>query len=482
MVTINSNIEGPSSERLRDQIDKIVRSKPFRNAPSLQRLLHFVTTRAAQKQPCHIKEYTIAAEVFGRGSDYDPKIDTTVRVEMHRLREKLREYYETDGVRDAILIAIPKGQYLPTLEVRAETIPGRYGSPQQPDSTPQGVERFQAQGGEGELGHHPGAPAGPVSLRRIVGVAVSFGLFLLGLILGGQWEKYATGSRSAAVPAVATPSALRADLVVEEFWRDILRNESASVVGYSDAVFLIDQTNDLFRFRRGASDARGAPVDPHLALEYASNPLLVAKAGPLYYEDGYTGTGEIKGIALLARLFSAMNLQITVKRCREIMIDDFRKYNVILLGASFQNQVVAQLPSLGEFVFDNPEQRRELWRGQIINPHPGNGEKGVYRTERDPVTQVVKTDYALITVQRGVVQGRSIVVLAGLDTTGTEGAVQFATSKLTIEELLRRLKSLGAQTKERRMPFFQALLRVELQNGQDVLKTQLVAVHLTGPK
>jgi len=476
-----SGIADPTSECVSEQTEKIVRSKLFRNAPSLQRLLLFVTATAAQGQADHIKELTIAAEVFGRAADYDPKVDTSVRVEMHRLREKLREYYETEGTRDCILIDIPKGHYLPTFVARTETTPLQSRSPKHPDSTPQDVERLQAQGREGELVRHPGTTARRVSLRRIGAVAVSFSLFLCGLIVGVRWEKSASRNSSAAPSAAATHFASQGDAVVEEFWRDFLGNDSAPVVGYSDAVFLIDETNNLFRFRRGASDARGAPVDPYLALRYASNPLLVAKAGPLFYEDGYTGTGEVESIARLAHLFTLMNLQMTVKRCREVTIDDLKEHSVILLGASFQNKVVGQLPSAGDFVFDNPEERRELWMGRIMNLHPADGEKAVYKTERDPATQVVKTDYALITVQPGVGPGR-LIVLGGLDTAGTKGAVEFATSRMGIEELLNRLKPLGEQARQRRLPLFQALLRVDLRDGHDVMSAHLVAVHLIRPK
>jgi hypothetical protein len=477
--TVGQSNKAPSPQLLGEQIEKILRSNVFRNAPSLQRLLHFVTSKAAQDQSGQIKEYTIAAEVFGRGDNYDPKIDTTVRVEMRRLREKLRDYYETEGGRDPILIGIPKGRYLPTFEIRPESVPG-YTSPEQPYAIAPAAQRSEGQVSEAELAHQPIVPARLVRPMLILGVVASLCLVLLGFALGVRWDENASQRRGGAAAAVAPRVGLPLDPVVEEFWRGILGNEAAPVVGYPAAVFLIDETNDLFRFRRGASDARGTPVDPHLALQNASNPLLIAKAGTLYYEDGYTGTGELEGIALLAPLFSAMNLQMALKRCNEITIDDLKKHNVVLLGSSFQNRAVAQLPSSGEFVFDNPEPRRELWRGRIINLHPSNGEEAVYRTERDPVTQVVKTDYALITVQQGVLPGRTVVILGGLDTTGSEGALQFVTSKSTLEQLFRRLKSLGAQAEQHRMPMFQALLRVELQNGQDVLNTQLEVVHIIG--
>jgi TolB-like protein len=63
--------------------------------------------------------------VFDRPKTFDPAIDPLVRIEAARLREKLREYYETDGQADPIRIDLPKGRYTPRIEFR------------QPMSTPQ---------------------------------------------------------------------------------------------------------------------------------------------------------------------------------------------------------------------------------------------------------------------------------------------------------------------------------------------------------
>lgn len=60
-----------------------------------------------------IKEYNIAVEALGCAPDFDPKRDSIVRVEAYRLRKRLSQYYEKDGRRHAVRIAIPPGQYVP---------------------------------------------------------------------------------------------------------------------------------------------------------------------------------------------------------------------------------------------------------------------------------------------------------------------------------------------------------------------------------
>ena len=246
------------------------------------------------------------------------------------------------------------------------------------------------------------------------------------------------------------------------------------VIGYPDAVFLLDDSNDLFRFRHGASDNRGAVVDPHLARQFASNSKLVGLAGPLYYENGYTGTGELESIAMLSGLLNRIGANPIIKASRDITPDDLDRHNVILLGSPFQNVAVAQLLTAGDFSFRNPDERHEQWRAQIIDTHPATGDKAVYTTERD-TTRMLTTDYSLITLTSGVTQGRHIAFLGGLDTKGTQGATLFATSSSGVEQIE---KALAPASSNRENPIaFQALVRVKLAKGYQVLGSDLVAVR-----
>ncbi|MBV8897710.1 MAG: hypothetical protein JO051_14450 [Acidobacteriaceae bacterium] len=60
-----------------------------------------------------MKEYTIATDVFGRSSDFDQSTDAIVRVEMHRLRKKLKEFYAGEGAHQFVEIVIQSGNYSP---------------------------------------------------------------------------------------------------------------------------------------------------------------------------------------------------------------------------------------------------------------------------------------------------------------------------------------------------------------------------------
>src|SRR5205823_13346160 len=75
----------------------------------------------ALKHPGALKEYQIATEVFGRPADFDPHLDSLVRVQAGRLRAKLAEYYASEGVEDPVVVELPKGTY--TLSFHSALVP-----------------------------------------------------------------------------------------------------------------------------------------------------------------------------------------------------------------------------------------------------------------------------------------------------------------------------------------------------------------------
>jgi hypothetical protein len=462
--------EALNTEQCEQQVRRILHSATFRNATTLQQLLQFLAAKTTTGSNDVLKEYTIGVEALGRKQDFDPKIDPIVRVQSHRLRLKLKEYYDVEGRHDPVLIQIPKGHYLPTFETLTASMPHLdHGSTHESEPNLSAVNIPSGLTVERTL---PEAK----SVRWRIGMAVAaVAIFALGGWLGDRHAKSLSGTVT-AISSSDSDSAKTPD-PVRVFWSGFLGNDSAPVIAYPDAVFLLDDSNDLFRFRQGASDSRGALVDPHLARQFASNPSLVAMAGQLYYENGYTGTGELESIAMLAGLLGRMGIKPTIKSSRDITPDDLKQHNVILLGSPFQNIAVAQLLTAGDFAFKNPDSRHEQWRAQIVNAHPRPNEQSAYRTERDQNTQALKADYSLITIAPGVVPGRYIAILGGLDTTGTEGATVFATSRPGIEELTKALSLAGEKGTKTEQPLFQALVRVQLAKGYQVLSADLTAVH-----
>ncbi|QNI30654.1 hypothetical protein H7849_16110 [Alloacidobacterium dinghuense] len=452
----------PSIEDCKEQVRRVVQSTTFRNAATLQLLFQFLTDKTIGGAAESLKEYTIGVEALGRKPDFDPKLDPIVRVQSHRLRVKLKEYYDVEGQLDLVLIQFPKGHYVPTFEAMPASLPAlNEPEPAVDDATETATEKITVQ------------EAQPT--RSVWGFLVA-ALTAVAMIALGYWFGASRADKRFSVTgaAVAVPN----EGIVESFWARFLGNDASPVIAYPDAVFLLDDSNDLFRFRHGAIDSRGALVDPHVAHEFAANPDIVAKAGQLYYENGYTGTGELEAVGMLAGLLGRMGAKPIMKSSRDVTPDDLNQHNVILLGSPFQNPAVAQLMAAGDFSYSNPDQHHEQWRAQILDAHPVDGEKSTYGTERDQTSKVLTTDYSLITIAPGVTPGRWIAIVGGLDTKGTEGAAMFVTSKHGVERLNSVLDGMGSG--KELLPF-QALVRVQLAKGYQVLGADLISVHRLHP-
>jgi len=107
-----------SPEAALAQLARILASPVFSGAERLRRFLRFSVESAVEAGAPLPKERTIGLAVYDRGETYDPRVDPIVRVEAARLRSKLREYYETAGREDAILIAVAKGSYAAQIRLR----------------------------------------------------------------------------------------------------------------------------------------------------------------------------------------------------------------------------------------------------------------------------------------------------------------------------------------------------------------------------
>src|SRR5258707_6197863 len=118
-----TNVTGVTSlverEQSLAQIEKLVSSHVLHGSESLCKLLRYLAKHALDHPGTPIKEYQIATEVFGRSDDFDPQLDSMVRVQAGRLRGKLAEYYSANGTDDSVVVELPKGTYVLAFHHRA---------------------------------------------------------------------------------------------------------------------------------------------------------------------------------------------------------------------------------------------------------------------------------------------------------------------------------------------------------------------------
>ncbi|MDX1984262.1 MAG: hypothetical protein SFV51_28560 [Bryobacteraceae bacterium] len=106
------HVPKPNADSSLAQLERILASETFRSAERMSRFLRYVVEETIAARSEQLKEYVIGVEVYDKPPTYDPRVDSTVRSEAGKLRARLAQYYESEGVNDPVVISVPKGGYL----------------------------------------------------------------------------------------------------------------------------------------------------------------------------------------------------------------------------------------------------------------------------------------------------------------------------------------------------------------------------------
>ncbi len=107
-----------TEDAIRAEVRKMLASELFSRSDRMSRFLSFTVEQYLNGNASNLKEYLIGVEVFDKPDTLDPRLDPIVRVEAGRLRAKLREYYDTEGREDEIVISFPPRSYVPAFQRR----------------------------------------------------------------------------------------------------------------------------------------------------------------------------------------------------------------------------------------------------------------------------------------------------------------------------------------------------------------------------
>src|SRR6202043_566826 len=194
----------------RPQIEKLTASQVLHGSESLCKLLRYLAKHALDHPGTPIKEYQIATEVFGRSADFDPQLDSMVRVQAGRLRGKLAEYYSANGADDGVVVELPKGNYVLSFHHHAL---GRRAHLNPPVETEwQGLR----------AGH---------SQRKWIVASISLGALLLAAGVTILWLLWNRSSAQAGAADLA-PAAFRV------FWNSFVSGQEEPWVIFSNAAFV----------------------------------------------------------------------------------------------------------------------------------------------------------------------------------------------------------------------------------------------------
>jgi len=399
------------AESCLQQVDRLVNSHTLHGSEALCRLVKYLAEHAL-KHPGALKEYQIATEVFGRPADFDPHLDSLVRVQAGRLRTKLAEYYANEGASDPILVELPKGTY--------NLVFHRQAASEDPKAIP--VVRRPAIATRNWL-----AP--------LLGALLVVALIAIVLLL-------ATRPESSTAPSDAVPAAVRT------FWHKFASGSEPWVI-FSNGAF-VGRPETGLRYFNPATDSRQAIL------------------------DHYTGVGEVLAVHELDHIFELLKKPLRVKRGSLFTLDDVQNNDLIFVGSPAENLTLRDIPSTKEFVFQRLTSGPRTGDLAVVNVHPQPGEEKMFLAT--PAGTPLVEDYAIVGLVPGLNPARSVLILAGTTTLGTEAAAEYVCRQDSLEHLLLRL----SVSENGEMNPFEAVLRVKVTRGVPV-ETELVALRKIVP-
>ena len=107
-----------SNKEILAQLARLLTSSQLSGSNVLSEFLNFIVRETLEGRGDELKEYTIGVHALKKESDFNPQLDSIVRIHAGRLRRALKEYYYEEGSNDRLTIVIPKGSYVPSFELR----------------------------------------------------------------------------------------------------------------------------------------------------------------------------------------------------------------------------------------------------------------------------------------------------------------------------------------------------------------------------
>jgi hypothetical protein len=404
-------------------IDRLAKSRVLHGSESLCRLLRYLAEHSLQNPGVPIKEYQIATEVFGRPPDFDPHLDSAIRVQAGRLRLKLAEYYSSEGQEDPIVVDLPKGNY--TLSFHARSL------------TPK---------------PHLVESVGPLKVpeRQHILRNWAIGVIALSILLAGgvaalvvKWENHLrTDATSRKRPPIAP--------VFQTFWKGFVSGPEEPWVVFSNAAF-VGRPETGMRYRNPTAD---------------SHSLIL---------DHYTGVGEVLAVHELDRVFHLFDHEVRVKRGSLFSLDDAKHNDLIFVGSPAENLSLRDIPMNQQFVFQRVANGPRKGDLAIANLHARPGEPPYFIGS--PSTAPLTEDYAVIALMKGMDPSNTVLILAGTSTIGTQAAVEYVSHEESLSQLLTRVSA--APNSE--LKPFEVVLRVKVARGVPV-ESDIVAARQDNEK
>ncbi len=377
-------------------LEKIVASPAFAHAETYKNLLCYLFDYAIKN--VIPKETTIAIEFLNKTPDFNPAEDTSVRVHMFKLREKLNSYYQQEGKTDSIRLIIPKGHY--------EII-------------------FVEQ----PVGFLPNLKS---IFRKINIGRVAIAAAIIVLFGSTAYLSYQQAARNRNIIARHDP-----------IWSSFVATKASTVIALGDHFFFREYQNDLKRWRyiRDTQINNGEDFEAYKKQLQSDNKKMD------YLEVAYFSTSNVLPMPYLIHLLSQYQPAPQLYRASRINSDVLLNNNIIFIGNIVTLGYFSRLLKNSSFEID-PDHR-------TIKQNLDNQIKEYSVASYSALWEYHK-DFALVIKAPGL-NDNCVLILADFLGSGTKGAAKYLTTKTSLQELETNFKS-----KYQEMPqFFELLFEVE---------------------
>lgn len=378
--------EGPVD--IPEDLQRVLDSRTFEKSIALRRLLLYLWEHRAGE----LNEYAIATEALDRREDFDPRTDAAVRVQIARLRQKLKEFYDEEGASCPSRITVPLGSYQINIDSCASNgveapFPAsvRVTPPTVPLEAP--------------------VVAKPWS-RPWFAVGVIAAL-MLGWLGGAKWQQIKATRQQTSRQAVAPP-----------FWQGLLKPGEAVRIIMPTPVFF------TWRDKENTLTARDPAVNSFrdLGTSTALTNIVNQFGQPILAQD-YMVASDTRASFRLAQYLQPFGTYLVSSSSSDLPPESADNENLILLGTI--GTLSPYRTYLDRLHFRIPEHQQYI-EDTLASP----GAPTRFDTIRESPTRIVAP--GIVAVLPGRKPGSFVLILAGYH---TNALVSYLTSAAGLENL-----------------------------------------------
>lgn len=391
-------------------VTRVAASRPFSRAAQLRELLLYLAEKAIAAPGEDISEQEIGCRVLGRRPDYDPQADNIVRVQIRHLRQKLDEYFATEGLQEPVVVTVPKGSHVVRFDPRPAHSPNE-------------------------------APASSTRLQTWIGFAVAMIAVGTAAFLVGRY------SVTPIAPPVADPAGARRNPV----WVRLFQKDQPTTLVIADSSLVV--VENVLR----KSVTLNEYVDrSYRGLIEAVPERSLREALRMISARQYTSLADASIAGEMRSLGERLGAKVRLRYSRHMNVRDFNSGNFVLVGSRHSVPWVELFEPRMNFRFESAGKVPVFG---FRNRQPASGEREFYGSAT-PLSGP-QDSYATLCLLPNLTRTGAILILSGITMEATEAAGEFLVSG----DLPRLLVQAFGEQAAGEAPDFEILLKTAAISG-----------------